>query len=434
MMTYSQIIQQMYQLRQFGMKLGLDKMRSLASLLGNPEQELRFIHVAGTNGKGSTCALLESIYRSAGFRVGLFTSPHLVHFGERIQVDRHRLSEEETVTLFERIRPLFAHFSEDDPPTFFELTTAMALLHFREKGCELVIWETGLGGRLDATNVVTPIATVITNIGLDHQAWLGETHELIASEKAGILKPKVPAFTTVEHPGALQVIQEKARSLGAPLLQVRPSDLLSPPLDTLELPLAGPHQRTNAALACAVVQGLQNLLPVNDKALRLGLASAAWPGRFQILRQERRTILLDGAHNAEGAQALSQTLIERFPKRAVHLILGTLREKTWNEMLRTLLPHAHRVSLVPVESERGASPQELLEGCQHICPSLKVELSHSLRNALQDSENSPLVLIAGSLYLIGQALNELGVNPDAAVSERGLNEWRPPPRAQENPK
>ncbi|MGH8023097.1 MAG: bifunctional folylpolyglutamate synthase/dihydrofolate synthase, partial [Limisphaerales bacterium] len=199
--TYTAAIKYLYGLRLFGAKLGLENTRKLAALDGHPEQKLRFIHVAGTNGKGSTCAMLESIYRRAGLRVGLFTSPHLVSFRERIQVNRELISEQDVVRRVEKFQALLADFPKDHHPTFFEVVTVMALDFFAAQRCDLVIWETGLGGRLDATNIVTPLASAITNIALDHQQWLGDTLEKIAYEKAGIIKPGVPTATAANDPG-----------------------------------------------------------------------------------------------------------------------------------------------------------------------------------------------------------------------------------------
>ncbi len=210
-MTYAEAIQFLYGLRLFGAKFGLENTFKLAALAGNPQNQLRFIHVAGTNGKGSTCAMLESIYRAAGLRVGLFTSPHLVSFRERIQVNRQLISENEVVRLVEELQPLLKQFPADHHPTFFEVVTVMALKFFAEQKCDLVIWETGLGGRLDATNIVTPLASVITNIAFDHQQWLGDTLGKIAAEKAGIIKPGVPVITATDEPEALAVIKKMAR-------------------------------------------------------------------------------------------------------------------------------------------------------------------------------------------------------------------------------
>src|SRR5580693_3874101 len=215
-MTYAEAIQFLYGLQIFGANFGLEKTLQLAALAGNPQQRLRFIHVAGTNGKGSTCAMLESIYRAAGLRVGLFTSPHLISFRERIQVNRQLISESEVVRLVEEL----CSANKGNETTLFEFATVMALKFFAEQKCDLVIWETGLGGRLDATNIVTPLACVITNIAFDHQQWLGDTLEKIAAEKAGIIKPGVPVITTTAAPEALSVIQAIAQQQGAPCLRV----------------------------------------------------------------------------------------------------------------------------------------------------------------------------------------------------------------------
>src|SRR5580693_3811166 len=213
-MTYAEAIQFLYGLQIFGANFGLEKTLQLAALAGNPQQRLRFIHVAGTNGKGSTCAMLESIYRAAGLRVGLFTSPHLVAFGERIQVNRQPVSKPDVARLTGEMQALLSQFSADANPTFFEVVTVMALRYFAEQECDLVIWETGLGGRLDATNIVTPLASVITNIAFDHQQWLGDTLEKIAAEKAGIIKPGIPVITAAAQE-ALQVIRSIAQKNGS---------------------------------------------------------------------------------------------------------------------------------------------------------------------------------------------------------------------------
>src|SRR2546428_7432520 len=219
-MTYAEAIHFLYHLRVFGAKFGLENTIKLAALAGNPQDRLRFIHVAGTNGKGSTCAMLESIYRAAGLRVGLFTSPHLVSFGERIQVDRQIIAADEVARAVSELQPLLESFPRDAHPTFFEVVTVMALRYFAEQKCDLVVWETGLGGRLDATNIVTPLASVITNIQFDHEEWLGGSLERIAFEKAGIIKPGVPVVTATDAPEALEVIARTAREKNATMTVV----------------------------------------------------------------------------------------------------------------------------------------------------------------------------------------------------------------------
>src|SRR5881396_179139 len=264
-MTYPEAIRFLYELRWFGPKLGLENTLRLAELAGNPQERLRFIHVAGTNGKGSTCAMLESIYRAAGLRVGLFTSPHLISFGERIQVNRRPVSEREVVRLVLEMQPLLGQFPRDEHPTFFEVATVMALRYFAGQECDLVIWETGLGGRLDATNIVRPLASVITNIQYDHQEWLGARLASIAAEKAGIIKPGIPVITGASKPEALRVIERIARERHAPLTRVTQGQVHAAPLDTLDLPLLGDHQRMNAAVAVTTVRALKGQFPITEK-------------------------------------------------------------------------------------------------------------------------------------------------------------------------
>ena len=449
MMTYAETIQFLYDLRWFGTKLGLENTRKLAQLAGNPQEKLRFIHVAGTNGKGSTCAMLESIYRAAGLRVGLFTSPHLVSFRERIQVNRQLISESEVVRLVEEMRPLFKQFPADEHPTFFEALAVMALRYFAEQKCELVIWETGLGGRLDATNIVTPLASVLTNVQLDHQQWLGNTIAKIAAEKAGIIKPGVPVVTAADEPAALNVIAGISREKNAPLLKVgRASSLslnsfrrLSNPggqtesSETVKMPvppLLGEHQRINAALAVATVETLQNKIPVNAAVIRAGLETVQWPGRLQLItKSSGQKILLDGAHNVAGAQTLVAALQQYFPNTKPALVLGILQDKDWQRMCEVLSPLAARILLVPVQSERTAVPHDLAEICHRTNPAVRLTEHASLGDALRDSANDSFVAVTGSLYLVGEAL-ELLDPTKKCDDERGLNEWGKPHQTPEN--
>lgn len=426
-MTYPDAIRFLYDLQLHGTKLGLENTRRLAELAGNPHHRLRFIHVAGTNGKGSTCAMLESIYRAAGYRVGLFTSPHLVSFRERIQVNRQLLEEADAVRLVEAVRADLAHFPPEHAPTFFEVVTVMALRHFAEQGCELVVWETGMGGRLDATNIVTPLASVITNIAFDHQQWLGDTLAKIAAEKAGIIKPRVPVFTAVEAPEARHVIHAAAALLEAPLVEVTAADTRRPPLDTLELPLPGEHQRLNAALALAVVRGLAEALPVDEAAVRAGLQTVSWPGRFQVIPRAGGCLdVLDGAHNVAGAQALAAALTQKFPGRSPTLILGVMRDKDWAAICRVLAPLAAHIFLVPVASPRSAAPEDLVAACAAAHPGVRLTVCHSLVEALRLTGAEPLRVITGSLYLVGEALTLLN-GAVSGLDERALNEWQAVP-------
>ena len=449
-MIYSDAIDFLYSLRWFGAKFGLTNTFKLAGLAGNPQNQLQFIHLAGTNGKGSTSAMLESIYRAAGLTVGLFTSPHLVGFSERIQVNRGLIPESDVAALVAEIRPLLKQFPAEEHPTFFEVVTVMALRYFAAQKCELVIWETGLGGRLDATNIVQPLASVITNIQYDHQKYLGESLASIAAEKAGIIKPETPVITATDAPDAFEVIRQTALARSAPLTLVRPEQAHQPPLDTLSLPLLGEHQRINAAVAVATVQVLGQLkLPAwaghgptgpaissklkaglqtaaRDETLRLGLSAVHWPGRLQLVtRPSGQKILLDGAHNLSGAQSLAAALQTYFPEAKPAFILGILRDKDWRHMCEILAPPAARILLVPVHSERTAEPHGLAEACHRVNPRASVGEHPSLEAALANAAQESFVVIAGSLYLVGEAMELLQLSPVKVTQERGLNEWAP---------
>ena len=450
-MTYPEAIRYLYSLRWFGAKFGLANTFKLAALAGNPQNQLRFIHVAGTNGKGSTCAMLESIYRAADLRVGLFTSPHLVAFGERIQVNRRVISERNIARLVAEMQSLLeegwgmpdaiipssgpgreveprgpkdSHAAATEHPTFFEVVTVMALRYFAEQECDLVIWETGLGGRLDATNIVKPLASVITNIQYDHQKWLGETLASIASEKAGIIKTGVPVLTATDATEALHVIAETARRQETPLTTLSPAEMDRPPLSTLQLPLPGQHQRMNAAVAVATVRALASQIPVSEDTIRAGLSHVHWAGRLQLVtRPTGQRLLLDGAHNVGGAGILAAAMKQYFPAAEPTLVLGILRDKDWPAMCDILAPLARRILLVPVPSERSATPQELAEACRRANPRAQVIECASLGEALEKTIEDGFVTIGGSLYLIGEAMELLHLSPAKANNERRLNEW-----------
>lgn len=421
-MTYAEAIQYLYDLRMFGSKFGLENTLKLAALAGNPHQRLRFIHVAGTNGKGSTCAILESIYRASGLRTGLFTSPHLVSFAERIQVNRQLIPDTEVTRLTMEFRDLVAQLPGDQTPTFFEVVTVMALKYFAEQQCDLVIWETGLGGRLDATNIVTPLASVITNIAFDHQKWLGDTIEQIAGEKAGIIKASVPVITGATNPDALRVIEEAANNQNAPLTKVTSDDTKTELIENL--PLLGDHQKENAAVALATVQALQKQFPVSAKQIETGLQSVYWPGRLQLFQiRQQQTIVLDGAHNVAGAESLAAALQKHFHHKKPALVLGILQDKDFSKMCSILAPLAREILLVPVQSERTTSPEGLLEICRRENPRALFAACDSVADALERLAEQRLVVITGSLYLVGEAL-ELLTKPGASqISERKLNEW-----------
>ena len=410
-MTYQEAIDWLYELRLLGSKLGLENPRQLAAHAGNPHEQLRIIHVAGTNGKGSVCAMLESTYRVAGYKTGLFTSPHLVSFRERIQVNRGPIVESEVVRLTECMQALLRQFPAEQPPTFFEVITVMALEHFARERCDIVLLETGLGGRLDATNIVTPIATIITPIALDHQQYLGETLTQIATEKAGIIKQGVPAHSAPQPPEARAVLEQTG-----PITFVDAEHATA---------LAGKHQRQNAALAAATVGALQNTLPVKNDSIKTGLANVHWPARAQLLEHNGRKLLLDAVHNPASAEALRGVLAELHSGQRPTLILGVLADKNWEQMVGILAPVAGRIVCVPVSSERTLPPDELAEEChkqngkENDC---EVVVASSLKNGLAVVAADDFVVITGSIYLLGEAMELLGLAGE--VEERDLNEWK----------
>jgi dihydrofolate synthase / folylpolyglutamate synthase len=419
-MNYPQAIDFLYRLRLSGTKLGLENTFALSKLLGDPHRKLRFIHVAGTNGKGSTCAMLESIYRHAGLRTGLFTSPHLVSFAERIQVNRSCIPEEEVARL---TRKIIDRLGGEHPeqwafqPTFFEFVTVMALIYFEEQNCQLVIWETGLGGRLDATNIVTPLASVITNIQFDHQHWLGSTLSSIAAEKAGIIKPGRPTVTGAEQQAAIEIISRVAEKSNSRLVVL-------PPRAGFEgkIALRGEHQRRNAAVAIATVDLLQNEIPVTSEIVQRGLETVRWPGRLQLEEVKGTRFLLDGAHNPDGARTLAAALKSDFPDTEITLIAGFFGDKAWQEMCDVLVPLARSVWLVRLQSERCADPQMVQDYCRALAPGARTEIAAGLAAAIGQVSAGDLVVIAGSLHLVGESMEVLGIAPHRQ-SERDLNEW-----------
>ena len=427
-MNYTDAIQFLFDLQLFGTQPGLENTFQLAALAGNPQNKLRFIHVAGTNGKGSTCAMLESIYRSAGLRTGLYTSPHLVAFGERIQVNRQSISQADIARLTGEMRSLMTHFPADKHPTFFEVVTVMALKYFAEQGCDLVIWEAGLGGRLDATNIVTPLASVITNIQFDHQAWLGDTLEKIAAEKAGIIKPGVPVITAVDDPGAFRVLFATAQKNNSPFSLITWAQADYPPLQSLSLPLLGEHQRLNAAVAVHTVRAVADKIPVTDAIIQKGLLSVRWPGRLQVVeRGNGKRALLDGAHNIGGAETLRSALRTYFPSTHPTLVLGLLRDKDCQAICEILAPLAQKILVAPVSSKRTAATAELAAACRAANPKAEIIEAASAGEALEMSAQDDFTVVSGSLYLIGEVLELLQLSPATATAERHLNEWNPHP-------
>jgi dihydrofolate synthase / folylpolyglutamate synthase len=398
---YRESLTWLFNSQRFGIKLGLENSRRLFHALGVPSPNERIIHVAGTNGKGSVCALLDSICRAAGYRSALFTSPHLVSFRERIQVDGELISEDEVVRGLTKIRELVAGW--DPHPTFFEIATGLALDHFRNSGAELVVLETGMGGRLDATNVTEPSVSVLTPIDYDHQKWLGATLTEIAREKAGIIKPGVPVVSARQLPEAEAVIRIRAAECAAPL------DFVRQPFERLPIALSGTHQKQNAALALSALHTAR--IEVNEDAIARGLASVVWPARFQ--RWDERTII-DGAHNPAGAGTLAETWRETFGDQKATVLLAVLEEKDMAGICSALGPIARRWLLPSIRTARALAPEELRRTIQDQLSDAPVAVMASFGAAWEEARrDSAPILVTGSLHFAGEALAFLRGEPAA---------------------
>ncbi|MFM8655537.1 MAG: bifunctional folylpolyglutamate synthase/dihydrofolate synthase, partial [Chthoniobacterales bacterium] len=399
--NYREALAWLYGTQTFGIKLGLENTRRLMAAAGNPQERLKFIHVAGTNGKGSVCAMLDAILREGGVRCGLFTSPHLIEFRERIRFDGVGIPESEAAEGLTLLREATAGW--DHQPTFFEIAAALAAWWFDRAGAEIVVWETGMGGRLDATNVVTPLVSVITPIGLDHQKWLGSTIAEIAGEKAGIIKSGVPVVCATQREEALAVIRAAAKSQSSSFLEVT-----APYAGPVGLP--GVHQQWNAAVALAALDAA-NLIP-DESACTRGLAAVRWPARFQRIGDN---LVIDVAHNVSAAEALVATWREAFGQRKARLVFGALRDKNPADLLSVMRAIADEIVLVPVNSDRAA-PTEDLRVAAESCGFTDIREGR-LADVVRTDAPQP-TLVAGSLFLAGEALALLESAPRPARSSQ----------------
>ena len=440
--NYAETLSYLFGLQRFGIKLGLDNITALLKHFGDPHVGLPSVHIAGSNGKGSTAAFLTSVMRQAGYRVGLYTSPHLVDFSERIQVDGVSIPMGKVVHFTERIREAVEKMTRDGglwPPsgpqfsperfdpqkatiTFFEFTTAMAFLHFRESRVDVAVLETGMGGRLDATNVVDPLLCLITPVSLEHQQYLGKTLIQIAQEKAGIIKPQRPLLTSARQPRVLALFRQRCQELHSPFYTWG-KDFSAKELDSglihfrgrfhhwseLRLGLAGGHQAINASLALAGVEVLlESGFAVEEEHLRRGLAEAKWPGRLELVG-ERPRILLDGAHNPAACRVLTKALQKGFPRRRLILVLGIMSDKDIPKMMADLVPLANLVILTRPRIDRAASLEILAaQASPFDKPIIEVpEVGQALARALAESGDEDLILLTGSLFTVGEARSYL---------------------------
>jgi dihydrofolate synthase/folylpolyglutamate synthase len=424
-MNYAESLDHVFGLQRLGARPGTEVVTALLDRMGNPQDAFPCVLVAGTNGKGSTAAFLASILRRAGLRTGLYTSPHLVRFEERIAVDGEMIPPEDLARITTLIRghveEMVARRGEDFRPSFFETATAMALRHFKDRRVDAAVLEVGLGGRLDATSVVDAVTCLFAPIDLDHQEFLGNDIRSIAREKAGILKRGSRALTAPQAPEAMEALREAAAERGAALLEAekiwqvlegeKGTVTLAPRagpgrrLENLVLSLRGRHQRMNALLAVAAATGLPGIGErISDEAIRSGLAGTRWPGRCEVAG-ESPTLLLDGAHNPASARALRQFLLESYDpaERKVVMIFGAMQDKDLDGIMEILLPCARRVILARAETPRAADPAVLETLARRHHPS--VVRAPDLRSALDSarSEAGPggVVCVTGSLYLVG---------------------------------
>jgi dihydrofolate synthase/folylpolyglutamate synthase len=389
-------------------KLGLERINAVLAALGNPHLRKGIIHVAGTNGKGSTCAMLESALRAAGRRTGLFTSPHLFEPTERIRIDGRPISSEQFAALFDRVHSrvedLLTREIIDLHTTYFETVTAMAFLAFADAGVDAIVLEVGLGGRLDATNVVTPDLSVITQIDFDHEAFLGKSIESIAREKAGILKPSVPAVFSKQRPEAEAVLRTRATEVGITAIMTADFPVTDLQLHArgahfkargieIECPLPGEHQVENAVTAVAALTAFG----IPEEAIRRGIAATEWPGRIERI-SESPEIILDGAHNPAGARALAAYITRFYAGRPISLVFGAMRDKAIGEITGILWPLADEVIVTAPHQARALSPEAVPE----IAPHPQMRTAATVDEALALARN-PVVFVTGSLFLVAEA-------------------------------
>ena len=435
-MTYPEALDYLTSLGRFGIKLGLERTTALLHAVGDPQEIFQGIHVAGTNGKGSVCAMTASILQARGYRVGLMPKPHLISYTERIQVDQRPIAEADFAALLTELQPTINKVAADlGPPTEFEILTTAALYYFARAGIDLLVCEVGLGGRLDSTNVLDLGVEVITNIALDHTQHLGSTLEAIAAEKAGILKPDSIAITAAEPP-ALGVIEEAARAQSIPLIRLGHELTVSAvdkqwagiqatitsPAGTyrdLRVPLLGMHQADNAALAVAAIDGLRARgWDISDGALRDGLARTKWPGRLEVI-DRHPIVLIDGAHNPAALQRTLAAVDTLAADRPLVIVFGAMRDKDLSAMLDLLKASGAPVIFSPINWHRAANPSELAarysaKVSAELQPAITNSATAAMVAARRKAGPDGVVLVCGSLYLVGEAIlaiRELRRNP-----------------------
>ena len=415
---YQRSLDYLYGLEKFGMIFGLTKVEEILEAVGNPHREIQAIHIGGTNGKGSTAAIIASILRKEGYRVGLYTSPHLIRFTERMKVNEKEIEKEEVASLTEWMRERIETAGIAPPFTFFDFTTAMVFLYFKQKMVDLAVLEVGLGGRLDSTNVIDPLLSIITNIGKDHQDVLGKGILRIAREKAGIIKESRPLITAATQPQVLRLFSKICREKKAPFFRVGKEfryvlagegsfsyEGLYRKLWGLSLNLRGSHQMINATTALGAMEILDDLgYRVSNDAMTEGLKEVDWPGRLEVVCSSPR-VLLDGAHNPDGALSLKESLEKDFQYHHLVLLIGIMKDKDVHSILHSLSPLADRIILTRPGMDRAASPALLRKALGR--NGKKAEVIEDFRKAIDKglslTGEEDILCITGSLYTVGEA-------------------------------
>jgi len=416
--AYQKSLDYLYNLEKFGMIFGLTQMERILNAIGNPHKEIQVIHIGGTNGKGSTAAMMSSILQKEGYRVGLYTSPHLVRFTERIKVNGKEIEEEEVATLAEWMKKEIEAAGITLPFTFFDFTTAMALHYFKQRLVDLTILEVGLGGRLDSTNVVDPLISIITNIAKDHEEYLGKSISKIAREKAGIIKKGRPLITAATQPQVLRLFSKICQEKGAPYFRVgkefryvRAEDGdfhyegLNRKLWSIHLNLKGYHQILNATTALGSMEVLEDLgYCVSTDAMIEGLREVDWPGRLEMVSSSPR-VILDGAHNPAGVLAIQESLEKEFQYQHLILLIGIMKDKDIQSMLHLLAPLADHIILTRPQTDRAASPDLLkkLLGRNGKKAEVIENLKEAIEKGLSLTQKEDLLCITGSLFTVGEA-------------------------------
>jgi dihydrofolate synthase/folylpolyglutamate synthase len=415
-------LEYLYGLQRFGMVFGLVNIENITRVVGNPHEELKVVHIGGTNGKGSTAAMMASVLKESGYRVGLYTSPHMVSFTERIQIDTQGIAEAEVAGLTARIRRQIEENGIPQTFTFFDFTTAMAFLYFAESNVDVAIIEVGLGGRLDSTNVVAPLASVITNVSHEHRDLLGDSLRDIAMEKAGVIKQGAPLVTGVTQAEIHLEFERICREKEAPLFQMG-RDFSSEKegigcfrfegrrwsLSGLKVNLLGDHQIDNATMALGALETIEGQgFPIVCDSIHRGLERVNWPGRMEVIR-ERPWVVLDGAHNPAGAQALCEALPRNLSYDRCYFLLGIMKDKEVEKIVSILTPLSHETVLCKPRQDRAAPPERLLSAVEAAGGKGRVipDVAQGLDALLSVAGSNDLICVAGSFYTIGEARSHL---------------------------